>query len=192
MAQACLDFKYCDEVWLLPSPDRWDKRPKASAEHRLAMLRIACMDFKLPISIRDSEILAGEYRGTLHMLRRLRADHPKHEFLLLLGADSVQNIPQWRDPFEYDGTNPNGVQLLREFSLIVYPRKGFAQPSLEEFKRSGYKRPYTFSNEKQSLDVPEGISASSVLRPRIWKEPAYRNELPLGVWDYIRNHDLYK
>lgn len=191
MAKACLDFGYSDAVWFLPSPDRWDKRPKASAEHRLAMLRIACMDSDLPLSVRDSEIHSGQYRGTLHMMRRLRTDHPEHAFSLLIGADSIANIPSWRDPLEYDGTNPNGLQLLQEFPLVVYPRKGYAQPQVQDFQAKGYLTPMLFEANESGAIVAEGLSASSMIRPKLWSDPSCRNELPLGVWDYIRTHKLY-
>lgn len=186
MARAALSFGYCDEVWLLPSPDRWDKHPEAKAEHRLAMLRIGTQALGLPISVRDSEITAGEYRGSLHMLRRLHRDHPDHEFLLLVGADSVMNIPQWRDPLEYDGTNPNGLDLLREFALIVYPRKGYMQPIPTAFQEQGWRTPMVFDSS-----IEPGVAASREIRPYLAKDPTVQKSLPPGVWEYIRENRLY-
>lgn len=186
MASAALAHGHCDEVWFLPSPDRWDKRPHATAEHRLAMLRLACKDTSLPISVRDSEIHAGQYRGTLHMLRRLHRDHPGIRFLLLVGADSLVRIPDWRDPLEYDGTNPNGLELLREFPLIVYPRDGYPQPDPLDFRGKGWMEPCLFS------DVAPGRLASSQLRSKLWRDSQSHVQLPAGVWEYIRNHRLYR
>ena len=47
-----LDRQLADEVWFVPSPDRWDKHLFANAEHRLAMLRL---------------VLAGESRFVVDM-----------------------------------------------------------------------------------------------------------------------------
>ena len=38
LARLCLDLKLCDELWFVPSPDRWDKKLFASPADRLAML----------------------------------------------------------------------------------------------------------------------------------------------------------
>ena len=41
VARTCLDRGFCDEVWFMPSPDRWDKQLNASPEDRFAMLELA-------------------------------------------------------------------------------------------------------------------------------------------------------
>ena len=44
LARLCLDLKLCDELWFVPSPDRWDKKLFASPADRLAMLDLVVGD----------------------------------------------------------------------------------------------------------------------------------------------------
>ena len=63
VARTCLDRGFCDEVWFMPSPDRWDKVLKASPEDRFAMLELAFSgDKRLVLS--DLEIQQGDFRLT--------------------------------------------------------------------------------------------------------------------------------
>ena len=123
------------------------------------------------------------------MLCRLRAAEPACEFRLLIGADSVASIPNWRDPMTWNGSNPNGEDLLREFSLIVYPRQNieYQIPSV-----SGC-RVYDFRDPRSgALLVEPGRRASRELRAHVWTDPSARFALPAGVWEYIRNNRLYQ
>ena len=192
MAQAAIDFRYCEQVWMLPSPDRWDKHPRTSASLRMQMIQSALAHQPskqiLPC---DLELQMGTYRGSYVLLDTLRSMYPQHEFRLLVGADSVPAIPQWRDTTTYDGTNPNGVQLLQEFSLIVFPRHEYAQPFSQQFAASGYKELFAFTDSQGQLLVEPGIEASHELRMRLWTDPAAQNELPTGVWEFIADKRLY-
>ena len=61
VAKTCLDRGFCDEVWFMPSPDRWDKTLHASPEDRFAMLEMAFLgDKRLVLS--DLEIQQGDFR----------------------------------------------------------------------------------------------------------------------------------
>lgn len=62
VARTCLDRGFCDEVWFMPSPDRWDKQLNASPEDRFAMLELAFSGDKR-LFLSDLEIQQGDYRG---------------------------------------------------------------------------------------------------------------------------------
>ena len=193
MAVDSLRFGYVDQVWMVPSPDRWDKVPQTPCEHRLAMLHIALRDYAGSILASDVEIHFEGYRGTYFLMNHLQKNYPEHSFHLLVGADSVENIPMWRDPKEYNGTNPNGEALLREFPLIVYPRKGYGSLEIEtDFVAKGYPEPKCFLNNHPDLpSILPGEAASRILRTSLWSDSLSRQELPSGVWDYIESNHLY-
>jgi nicotinate-nucleotide adenylyltransferase len=64
----------------------------------------------------ERELPAPSY--TVQTLRHLRAAHPDHDFRLLIGADVLPQLPQWRD----------WQTIAREFSPVVVGRQGHAAP----------------------------------------------------------------
>src|SRR5574344_256967 len=173
LAKLCLSLKFCDELWFVPSPDRWDKTLFASAEDRLEMLRIGIGTVP-HIRISDSELRMEEYPGI--------------RFRLLVGADSYVNIPHWRDPKHFFGTEYNGEQLLREFELIVFNRPGFPMPSAEEHLAKGFApiltvgEPEGFCGKYPSAENRRGLAVGRTSPPGLSPE----------VYRYIVAHKLYR
>lgn len=97
VARLCLQHGFCEEVWFMPSPDRWDKTLNASPEDRFAMLELVTSDESRFI-LSDLEIQQGDFRGSYVFLMGLKEKFPDTNFKLLVGADSYENIPHWRDP----------------------------------------------------------------------------------------------
>src|SRR5690606_19787271 len=91
----------------------------ASAEHRLAMTRMAVEPVS-GLTADDREIRRGGSSYTVDTLQELRAEFPGRELVLLLGADAARELPRWH---QYDQVR----QLAR---LVVFPR-GEVAPSLE-------------------------------------------------------------
>lgn len=187
VARHCLRRGLCDEVWFIPSPDRWDKTLCASPEDRFAMLELVTGDDpRLVLS--DEEIRQGDFRGTYVFLQGLQSKFPDVNFRLLVGADSYQGIPHWRDPLNFYGTNYNGHLLMRDFELIVFSRRGYPKPDLAVHEANGYAPLYWLGPENGF----DGIYSSTAIR----KALLCSNEKPEGleqcVYDYIREHDLYR
>ena len=86
VARHCLRRGLCDEVWFIPSPDRWDKTLCASPEDRFAMLELVTGDDpRLVLS--DEEIRQGDFRGTYVFLQGLQSKFPDVNFRLLVGME---------------------------------------------------------------------------------------------------------
>lgn len=195
VANICLNKGLCEEVWFIPSPDRWDKQLNASAEDRFEMLKISIASSarELGIStdrfvISDWEIQMGDYRGSYISMSMLRDAHPECNFRLLIGADSYAGIPRWRDPLNFYGTNYNGHLLLKEFELIVFSRDGFADPDIKKHLADNNAPLHLVGK----ADGFVGKYASSEIRKQLLKK---RNEKPEGllpeVYDYILEQGLY-
>ncbi|NBX18645.1 MAG: nicotinate-nicotinamide nucleotide adenylyltransferase [Proteobacteria bacterium] len=123
LAQTALATQEIDEIWLVPSPDRWDKKLIGPAEQRLSWLQAALKDcpahLKQKLSVSDIELRLPAYRGTFWLLSQLRRTHPDTQFSLILGWDSFLSLPAWRDPT----TNViNGDEILKTTRLYVSPR----------------------------------------------------------------------
>ena len=188
VAKTCLDRGFCDEVWFMPSPDRWDKTLNASPEDRFAMLELAFSgDKRLVLS--DLEIRQGDYRGSYIFLMGLKEEFPDINFRLLTGADTYDGIPRWRDPLNFYGTNYNGHLLLRDIELIVFARKGYGKPDLEKHVANGYA-PLLWLGPEEGFN---GKYSSTEIRRSLLKN---REKCPEGlepsVYRYIIDNDLYR
>lgn len=195
VANICLNKGLCDEVWFIPSPDRWDKQLNASADDRFAMLKMSiessARELKIPeekFVISDWEIQLGDYRGSYVSMSMLRERHPECNLRLLIGADSYAGIPHWRDPMNFYGTNYNGQLLLNEFELIVFSRNGYEDPDIEKHLEQGYA-PLHIVGEKDGF---VGKYASSEIRKQLMKR---RSVMPEGllpeVYEYILDKGIY-
>ena len=188
VAKTCLDRGFCDEVWFMPSPDRWDKTLHASPEDRFTMLEMAFSgDKRLVLS--DLEIQQGDFRGSYVFLMGVKEKFPDINFRLLVGADSYGNIPHWRDPMNFYGTNYNGPQLLRDIELIVFARNGYPKPDVEAHNANGYA-PLLWLGPEEGFN---GVYSSTNIRKSLL---CNRGECPAGllpeIYQYILERDLYK
>lgn len=132
LAQLALQSGELDEIWLIPSPERWDKSPVGSGQQRLEWLQMAVREcppaLKNHLNVSDVELRLPAYRGTYWLLSQLRRTHPKMQFSLILGWDSFVGIPKWRDPTT--GTL-NGEELLKTTRFYVSPRAANPEFSAE-------------------------------------------------------------
>ena len=114
VAQQQLDL---DELRWLPAGAPWQKagREMASAEHRLAMLRLLLAD-QPGMHIDPRELQRDGATYTVDTLRELRTERPDAQWFLLLGQDQYQRLDTWRD----------WPELLRGLNLAVVARDGQA------------------------------------------------------------------
>lgn len=188
VARICLERGFCDEVWFMPSPDRWDKTLNASPEDRFAMLELAFSGDKRMV-LSDLEIEQGDYRGSYVFLMGVKQKFPDINFRLLVGADSYGNIPHWRDPMNFFGTNYNGHLLLRDIELIVFARNGYPKPNVEEHMTKGYA-PLLWLGPEEGFN---GIySSTSIRKSLFYNIGTCPPGLEPSVYQYILEHNLYR
>ena len=187
VADLCLKKGFCDEVWFMPSPDRWDKTINASPEDRFAMLEMAT-SYESRFILSDLEIRQGDYRGTYVFLKMMQERFPGIKFRLLTGADSYETMPHWRDPLHFYGTEFNGELLMKEFELIVFARAGSAILDPAEHKAKGYADMFWLGPKEGFV----GRYSSTEIRRSLLKN---RGVCPEGllpeIYRYIMEHDLY-
>jgi nicotinate-nucleotide adenylyltransferase len=191
MAYECLNWHYCDEVWFMPSPQRWDKQVLIHPEHRLQMIQKA-IEGVPEFVLCSLELEQKEFRGSYFFLKQLARLHPEHHFRLVIGADTYQGILEWRDPLTFTGNNYNGIQLLQEFELIVLPRPGFASPNSTMHQNSGYADLFSFSHAQFFAAL--GQVSSSQIRERVFQNKntqTIRGLVPETVREYIEKNQLY-
>ena len=105
-----------ERVWFVVSP----QNPfKVSANllneyHRLHLVRLATED-DTRIKASDIEFGLPKPSYTSSTLAYLAEKHPEHEFSIIMGSDSFQNLSQWK----------NYEVIVKNYRLYVYNRPGF-------------------------------------------------------------------
>ena len=69
----------------------------------------------LHVRVDDIELKMDPPHYTIRTLDALKRREPENEFTLIIGADNLDSIHQWRD----------FPRILSEYGVAVYPRKGF-------------------------------------------------------------------
>jgi len=111
-------------------------------------------------------------------LQELQALHPRDEFFLIIGADSVRDLHTWREP----------EAILELASLIGVNRPHISLPDLTELKQ---KFGDSIDRKISWVSMP-GIEISSTdIRQRIHENRSVRYMTPRSVEVYIHNNRLY-
>ena len=90
------NFK-CDEIWIMPSSERLDKRIGISGKDRAAMLNIMIKEFfshhpATPIKISQLELNRPGLTTTFDTKTELERLYPKNRFYFLIGSDLLWDI----------------------------------------------------------------------------------------------------
>jgi nicotinate-nucleotide adenylyltransferase len=166
-------------------PHKPETQPSPVA-HRVALVKAALAAAGEPafrISRVDLDRPGPQY--TVDTLTILRETFPASELWLLVGADSLADLPKWREPARI-------VALAR---LAVLPRPGY-HPDLEDVagRLASGDHPDAISDLRQRIDWLTGPSldvSSTGLRARARRGLPLRYLVPPAVETYVRDHELY-
>lgn len=122
IANYMVNFTTLDEVWFVVSPQNPFKNKKSLANmyDRLEMvnLAIAKMD---KLKSCDIEFALPQPSYTIDTLTYLVAKYPNYDFSLIMGEDNLLGLSKWK----------NADIILRDFSIVVYPRPGYNATALK-------------------------------------------------------------
>lgn len=175
-AQAQLEL---DRVlWVLtPQPPHKPEHPITPLEHRLEMLRRAigdCSGFELS----RVEIDRPGPHYTIDTLDLLQQKYPAGKLVLLIGGDSLRDLPGWSRPQEI-------ISAVYAFGVMRRPGDSIELDVLER----------VFPNIRAKVhfvDAPQLEIASSIIRQRISGGGHFRYYLHPQVFDYIQQNHLYR
>jgi nicotinate-nucleotide adenylyltransferase len=86
----------------------------SSKSQRLHLVRLATE--KTPdIRAVDIEFRLPKPSYTIDTLTYLHEKYPQHEFSIIMGSDSVQNLPKWK----------NAEIIMNDYTIYAYKRPGF-------------------------------------------------------------------
>jgi nicotinate-nucleotide adenylyltransferase len=182
LAESAREQCRLDEVRFVPAatPPHKQGQTVTPAEARLDMLRLAVGGHET-FTVCDSEIRRGGVSYTVDTLQGLRQEHPNAELFLLVGADTLIDLPNWREP-----------QRVLELAVpVVVGRPGSAEPNYGVLSHLvAPDRLATFGTCR--VEMPAMGISSRDLRRRAAEGRSIRYQVPRAVEAFITAHNLYR
>ena len=182
LAEQCREQGGLDQVWFVPAPRPPSKldQPLTRFDQRVEMLQIALAG-NPAFSIDEIEKERQGLSYTVDTLEELRGHHPGVEFSLLLGGDSLADLPHWRGP----------KRITELVKLLVMPRPGTATLS-EASLRETLALSESDILSLHIIDAPLIDIASHELRRRAEQGRTIRYLVPRAVEIFIQEKKLYR
>jgi nicotinate-nucleotide adenylyltransferase len=171
-----------DEVWYVPAahPPHKDEPALTRFEQRVEMLALAVAGNRaFRIEELEKERPGPSY--TADTLAELRRRHPSHEFLLIVGSDTLVDLPHWYQP----------LRVLEQAGLLVVTRPGTAVLTVEELRHQLHA-PEELLVRLEVVEMPQIDISSRDLRRRAAAGRSLRYFLPRAVECYIHDKKLYR
>ncbi len=120
ISRLALDRLALDELWWLVSPLNPLKDADAMAPfaQRLDSARaVAARDTRIQVSDFEQK---NESRYSIDTLTALKAEFPDHDFVWIIGADNLRQMPKWR----------HWSRIFRTVPIAVFPRAPYSLRAL--------------------------------------------------------------
>ncbi|MDP6358017.1 MAG: nicotinate-nucleotide adenylyltransferase [Planctomycetota bacterium] len=161
-------------------PPHVEAKALSPDEHRLAMVSVAMYDNPRFVCS-DVELKRQGPSYTIETIREFRRKYPHDDLHFIVGADSVREFPNWKDPDQIGG----------ECRIVVGVRPGFEKSIFEELE-SSFSPEFIQSLKDNFVETPAVDISSTDIRQRIKEGKSIRHLVPVGVYDYIRTKNLYR
>jgi nicotinate-nucleotide adenylyltransferase len=177
LAEACREACGLDRVWFVVAGEPPHKPGgRTSVADRLEMVRIAIAGHPA-FEASDIEAKRPGPHYSVETLEAMRRDHPDDELFFLIGADSLADLPAWREP----------GRIAQLATIVVVNR-----PGIEEADPSALPDFGPGSHPMAWVSIPPVGIASSDLRRRLAEGRSIRYMVPRGVEAYIEAQGLYR
>jgi len=182
LAESCREQLNLDKVFFVPAgiPPHKRETRLTPAIHRLAMLELAIAG-EADFEICRYEIDRDEVSYTVDTLRWFRDQFPEAELYLLVGADMLNDLPNWRE----------AAEICRLALPVGVHRGGVAPPAPERLlPLLSSERLEQF--KKTRVDMPLIALSASEIRRRVQHGQSIRFRVPKAVEQYILHQGLYR
>ena len=182
LAETCREACQLDQVLFMPAanPPHKQQQTLAAAKHRLEMLQLAIAGNPAFV-VSEMELQRGGTSYTVDTLSALHEASPDHQYFLLMGADSLDDFPQWREP----------ARICELAIPIVVRRRGAAPVDVQRLADL-LPPPLLKKISNHQIDSPTIEISSTEIRDRIAHDKSTRYRLPRAVEAYIEAHRLYR
>jgi nicotinate-nucleotide adenylyltransferase len=173
LAEACREACGLDRVWFVVAGAPPHKPGgRTDVGHRLEMVRLAVAG-NPAFEVSEIETRRPGPHYSVETLEAVALERPGDELFFLIGADSLVDLPHWREP----------DKILKLAGLIVANRPGFEPPPFDVRPDA---RPI------QRVTIPPIGIASHEVRRRLLEGRSIRYQVPRAVEAYIDAHRLYR
>jgi nicotinate-nucleotide adenylyltransferase len=170
IAQHLLNETDLSKIWFVVSPQNPFKLQKTLLNEydRLHMVNKA-IEGSADLKAVDIEFKLPKPSYTINTLQYLHEKYPTHEFAIIMGSDSYQNIDEWK----------NAEKLKRDYVIYVYERPGFPVP-------------YGTSENIISVKAPLLQISATHIRNLIQQQKSIRFLVPDVIKEEIEQNNYYK
>ena len=170
IANHVLNETNIDKVWFIVSPQNPFKESKSLLNEfdRLHLVRLATQDDNR-IKCSDIEFNLPRPSYTSSTLVFLSEKYPEHQFSIIMGSDSYQNLDKWK----------NYEAIINNYTIYVY-------------KREGHEIINVFNKTPLILNAPKIEISASQIRQHIKSGKSIRYLVPEIVREEIETRKFYK
>ena len=177
-SEAAYQFQLSRLYWALtPQPPHKQEQAITPLEHRLAMLQNMIANNPI-FEFSRLEIDRPGPHYAIDTVRLLAKQEPSADIILLIGGDSLRDLPAWR-------LSADLVTAVSKIGVMRRP-SDFADLAPLEQQLPGLTEKVTF------IDALLQPVSSRELRRRIAAGETYRYYVPPSVYDYIEENKLYR
>lgn len=159
-----------DEVWIVVSPQNplKDKRSLANDHDRLHLVNLAIGE-NTRIKVSNIEFQLPRPSYTIDTLTYLEERYPQHQFILLMGGDSLATLEKWKNH-----------EKIVEHTIYVYKRPGISGGIYENHANVHY------------MDAPMLDISATYIRDCLKNGYSVEYLVPDRVFEYLTNNKLYR
>jgi nicotinate-nucleotide adenylyltransferase len=166
-----------DRVWFMVAGEPPHKRGEPTAvAHRLEMARIAVAGHQ-SFAVSEIEAIRPGPHYSVETLESVHRERPEDELYFLIGADSLNDLPGWREP----------GRIAQLATIVVVNRPGIEEADPQALPTLG-----SAARPMLSVTIPPIGIASTDLRRRVKEGKSIRYMVPRGVEAYIEAQQLYR
>jgi nicotinate-nucleotide adenylyltransferase len=171
IANQMVESRLVDQVWFVVSPQNPFKERKSLLHEfdRLDMVRASIGD-QYQFRASDIEFNMPKPSYTIDTLTLLHEKHPDDNFSIIVGEDNLASFHKWK----------NAEQILKQYSLLVYPRKNSKPSDLNEHE------------SVQMVRLPEIDVSASFIRQSIKEGRSVRYLVTDPVLELIESRGYYQ
>ena len=182
LAETCREQCRLDQVRFLPASipphkQTWRLTP---ADRRVEMLRLAIAGHEAFV-ISELEIARGGVTYTVDTLAALREQEPQDELFFLMGADSLRDLPGWRE----------AARICELAVPVVVRRRDTPEPDFGVLAGI-VSTPRLQEIRRHQVQMPLVEFSSTAIRQAVAVGRSIRYQTPRGVEKYIQAQGLYR